>query len=55
MCILHEIQCVFSKLMQDGDGNTALIMTCERGCVETARVLLDHGANVDYRNKVKAH
>jgi ankyrin repeat protein len=40
--------------MQDayGDGNTPLIMTCQCGHVETARVLLDHGAVVDYQNKV---
>ncbi len=38
--------------MQDGDGNTALFTACERGHVETARVLLDHGAATDYQNKV---
>ena len=35
-------------------GNTALIKACELGHVETARVLLDHGAAVDYQNKVKS-
>ena len=33
-------------------GNTALIKACELGHVETARALLDHGAAVDYQNKV---
>jgi ankyrin repeat protein len=47
------IKCVFSKLIQDMYGNTPLINACRRGHVETARVLLDHGANVDYQNKVK--
>jgi ankyrin repeat protein len=54
MYILHVTQCVFSKLMQDEDGNTALIMACQRGHVETARVLLDHGAATDYQNKVNS-
>ena len=33
-------------------GDTALIKACQGGNVETARVLLDHGANVDHKNKV---
>jgi ankyrin repeat protein len=45
---------MFSKLIQSNNGNTALIEACERGHVETARVLLDHGAATDYRNKVKS-
>ena len=43
---------MFSKLVQDKLGNTALIKACQYGRVETARVLLDHGANVDHQNKV---
>ena len=39
--------------MQDVRGNTALIQACGRGHVETAMVLLDHGAIVDQQNKVK--
>ena len=39
-------------LLQDKWGNTALSRACACGHVETARVLLDHGANVDYQNKV---
>jgi ankyrin repeat protein len=54
MCIVHATQCVFSKLMQDVYGNTALINACQHGHVETARVLLDHGAVTDYQNKVKS-
>jgi ankyrin repeat protein len=49
---VHVTQCVFSKLMQDEDGDTPLIIACRWGHVETARVLLDHGANVDQQNNV---
>ena len=37
---------------QDEWGNTALMEACRGGHVETARILLDHGANVDYQNGV---
>ena len=40
------------KLMQDKWGDTALIKACQRGHVETATVLFDHGANVNHQNKV---
>ena len=42
---------VFSKFMQDKYGDTALIQACRHGDVETAMVLLDHGANVDHQNE----
>ena len=54
LTFVHETQCVFSKHMQDEDGNTALIQACRYGHVETARVLLDHGANVDHQNNVSS-
>ncbi len=57
MCIAQcVIKCVFSKLMQDVYDNIPLINVCRGGHVETAslRVLLDHGAATDYRNKVKS-
>jgi ankyrin repeat protein len=38
--------------MQDEGGDTLLIKACRCGHVETARVLLDHGANVDQQNNV---
>ena len=50
MCV---IQCVFSNLVQDADGDTALITACEHGFIEIAKVLLEHGAAMDYQNKVK--
>ena len=40
--------------MQDRGGDTPLINACLRGHVETARVLLDHGANVDQQNNVSS-
>ena len=51
MCV---IQCVFSKLIQDVDGDTALITACEHGFVKIARVLLDNRAAMDHQNKVKS-
>ena len=43
-----------SKLMQNMDiCDTALIQACRCGQVETIKVLLDHGANIDYQNKAK--
>ena len=48
----HVTQCVFSKLMQDRDGDTPLIKACLRVRAETVRVLVEHGANVDQQNNV---
>ena len=50
---VHGTQCVFSKLLQDWSGYTALIQACYRGHTETVRVLLDHGANVDQQDNVR--
>ena len=41
--------------MQGNTGNRALIRACLIGDIEAARILLDHGANVDYQNKVIKH
>ena len=38
--------------LQDNDGDTALIMASRQGCVEAARLLLDHGANIDHQNTI---
>ena len=46
LCVLKHIQ--------DESGNTALIKACYGGHVETARVLLDHGADVDHQNNVSS-
>ena len=49
---MHWTQCVLN-IVQDDDGNTALIEASQNGHAETARVLLDHGANVHYQNRVR--
>ena len=51
---VHVTQCVFSKLMQDEDGDTPLIRACQRGHVETARVLVEHRANVDQQSNMSS-
>ena len=51
---MHGTQCVFSKLMQDNRGYTALILACRRGHVETARILLDYDTNIDHQNNVSS-
>ena len=38
--------------MQDARGLSALIAACLGGFVNVVRVLLEHGAVVDYQNKV---
>ena len=50
----HVTQYVFSKLMQDESGDTPLIRACQGGHVETARVLIEHRANVDQQNNVSS-
>ena len=42
----------FDLNSQEDDGNTALCVAYENGQAETARVLLNHGATLDYQNKV---
>ena len=41
------------KLMQAGDSDIALIEACRLGHVERATVLLDHEANVNYKDWVR--
>ena len=38
--------------VQDDVGYSALIVACLGGFVEVVRVLLKHGADIDYQNKV---
>jgi hypothetical protein len=50
----HNIHyCAFSVLVQTGDINNALGDACEAGSVGMVIVLLDLGADVNYRNEVK--
>ena len=39
--------------LQNKFGDTALFGACRGGHAETARILLDYGANVDLKNKVR--
>ena len=40
--------------VQNEFGQTALITACKVGHIDTARVLLDHGAIIDFQDKVIA-
>ena len=50
---LHVIMCVAFQLIQNFFKETALFGTCRCGHAETAKVLLDHGAIVDYQDVVR--
>ena len=39
--------------MQDPKSNTPLVCACGYGCADIARLLLDHGAIIDYQNLVR--
>ena len=39
--------------LQDEEGSTALSIACQNGHSETARILLDHDAAIDYQDKVR--
>ena len=41
------------KLIQAGDINTDLILACQWGEVERAKVLLEYGADINFQNSVK--
>ena len=40
--------------MQDDFGSTALVISCEEGHVDVARLLIERGAAIDYQDKVRA-
>ena len=44
---------VLSQLMQDEFGETALFAASDQGCLTTAALLLDHGADVNKQRKVR--
>ena len=48
---MKDSVCVLN-LIQGDDSNTVLIEACRKGRVETATVLLEHGAYVNYQNEV---
>ena len=39
--------------LQNEEGSTALSIACQHGRGETAEVLLDHGAAIDYQDRVR--
>ena len=45
--------CILPILLQTGDINNALGDACAEGCVEMVTVLLDLGADVNYKDEVK--
>ena len=44
----------FSQLMQNMFGDTALFAACSQGRLDTAAVLIKHGATVNNLNKVRS-
>ena len=42
-----------SYAFQVEEGGNALIEACKKGHTTTARVLIDHGAIIDFQNEVK--
>ena len=40
--------------MQSEPGDTALIIACYNGHADIARILLDQGATIDYKNWVRS-
>ena len=40
-------------LLQDGFGNTALVAAVDKGHLHIVEILVNHGANVNLRNKVR--
>ena len=55
--MLHYIlvyQLFFFFFLQSGQGDTALIVACYNGYSDIARILLDQGATIDYKNRVRS-
>lgn len=48
----HIAIVILNNTTQDDYGFTALGIACQEGHIEVARLLIDHGAAIDYRNKV---
>ena len=45
---------VFHSLVQDNFGETALAAAVNKGHLRVAKILVKNGANVNFRNKVRA-
>ena len=49
-----ELAIVFHCLVQDDIGDTALVTAVDKGHLHVAEILVENGADVNYRNKVRA-
>ena len=49
----HNLLIYMSQLMQDKCGETALFATCSQGRYDSAALLIDHRADMNYLSKVK--
>ena len=49
-----ELAFIFHYLVQDDFGDTALVMAVNEGHLHVAEILVENGADVNYRNKVRA-
>ena len=49
-----ELATVFHCLVQDDFGDTALVTAVNRGHLHVAEILVENGADVNYRNMVRA-
>ena len=47
--VMHQL---YNNIIQDAMGCSALRAACFYGFIDVARVLLEHGADVDYQDKV---
>ena len=49
-----ELATVFHCLVQEDFGDTALVAAVDNGYLHVAEILVKNGADVNYRNKVRA-
>ena len=50
---MYNFECQINFPLKDASGCTALFGACWRGCADIVRLLLDHGAIIDYQNLVR--
>ena len=48
-----ELATVFHCLVQEDFGDTALLAAVDNGYLHVAEILVNYGADVNYRNKVR--
>ena len=52
--IIMLVYHIYNTFLQSGQGDTALIVACYNGHSDIARILLDLGATIDYKNWVRS-